>query len=481
MGGNFIITKPGGLNVAFTGKGSKNFTAEEGAFLPQHSINSHNDVTIANPADGNVLWYNVTQQKWVNNIAPWLTEATANTLYYPLNSNPSGYLTTVTETDPVYSASPAAGITGPLIANWNTAYNLAHSAVSLGTANGLSLNGQQISLQTANVSQSGALSSGDWAAFNNKQPLIVWGAGLTNAANTVTNDLLTGKAGGQTIRGGTQGGENLMLQSTTHATKGAIFFGATSKYQDSLKTLQIGRTTAHQVGFELYMDNNGVSYGTYPSLSINNPNASGYAQFAMHAGDGVGNMHSRWLMERTSGNMVFGTYTAGKDLNITTNNVTRMQILGSGANPGFIGINKTLPSWRVELQSGGANEPVLLVRQSSTARMLEIRETSGVGAIEFFGLGNAGNVSVGVNGTTYRLQVRAAAANNNIFSFENNTGAKLMEGIESGGALKWSMFGVPAVARQTGGAATAGGAYTATEQTMLNTVYTALRNYGLLT
>jgi hypothetical protein len=42
-------------------------------------------------------------------------------------------------------------------------------------------------------------------------------------------------------------------------------------------------------------------------------------------------------------------------------------------------------------------------------------------------------------------------------------------------------FGVTAVARQTGGAATAGASYGVNEQTMLNAVYSALRNYGLLT
>jgi hypothetical protein len=40
-------------------------------------------------------------------------------------------------------------------------------------------------------------------------------------------------------------------------------------------------------------------------------------------------------------------------------------------------------------------------------------------------------------------------------------------------------FGVTPVARQTLGAATAGATYTATEQTMLQKVYDALRNYGL--
>lgn len=43
-----------------------------------------------------------------------------------------------------------------------------------------------------------------------------------------------------------------------------------------------------------------------------------------------------------------------------------------------------------------------------------------------------------------------------------------------------AFFGVAGAGQQTGGAATAGGAYTATEQGMINRIYTALRTYGLL-
>lgn len=46
---------------------------------------------------------------------------------------------------------------------------------------------------------------------------------------------------------------------------------------------------------------------------------------------------------------------------------------------------------------------------------------------------------------------------------------------------KIAFFGVTAVVRQTGGAATAGAVYTATEQGMLEAAYSAMRNYGLLT
>ena len=67
------------------------------------SIGSHSDVNIATLQDGQLLKYNVGNARWEN----WTP----------------AYLTSYTETDPVFSASAAGGITGTNIANWNTAYN----------------------------------------------------------------------------------------------------------------------------------------------------------------------------------------------------------------------------------------------------------------------------------------------------------------------------------------------------------------------
>jgi len=53
--------------------------------------------------------------------------------------------------------------------------------------------------------------------------------------------LLAGRAGGQTLIGGTASGENLILQSTSHATKGKILFG-TSAYDEVNNRLGIGET-----------------------------------------------------------------------------------------------------------------------------------------------------------------------------------------------------------------------------------------------
>ena len=82
--------------------------ASAGYLTSTGSISSHSDVTIATLQDGQLLKYSVGNARWEN----W----TPN------------YLTSYTETDPVFAASPAGGITGTNISNWNTAYNWGNHA-----------------------------------------------------------------------------------------------------------------------------------------------------------------------------------------------------------------------------------------------------------------------------------------------------------------------------------------------------------------
>jgi hypothetical protein len=55
--------------------------------------------------------------------------------------------------------------------------------------------------------------------------------------------LLAGKSGGQTLSGGTDSGDDLTLQSTSNATKGKIFLGANSVYDEANNRLGINTTT----------------------------------------------------------------------------------------------------------------------------------------------------------------------------------------------------------------------------------------------
>jgi hypothetical protein len=65
-------------------------------------------------------------------------------------------------------------------------------------------------------------------------------SGLTDTSGTITNNLTTGLAGGQELRGGTGAGEKLTLMSTLNATKGKIQFGTSGAFDEANVRFGIG-------------------------------------------------------------------------------------------------------------------------------------------------------------------------------------------------------------------------------------------------
>ena len=76
--------------------------------------------------------------------------------------------------------------------------------------------------------------------------------GLSDDDHTIYA-LLAGRAGGQTLIGGTAAGEDLTLQSTSHATRGQIWFGTKAMFDESVATT--GR---------LVIGNSGVTAASFP-------------------------------------------------------------------------------------------------------------------------------------------------------------------------------------------------------------------------
>ncbi len=122
------------------------FNSRTGGVVSQegdYSLNLLGDVTLATVANGHTLLYNSASTKWENKLLNTSIVPELTNLYY-------------TE--------------GRVNANTNVAANTAarHDAVTLGTANGLSLATQVLSLGLATTSTTGALSSTDWNTFNGK-------------------------------------------------------------------------------------------------------------------------------------------------------------------------------------------------------------------------------------------------------------------------------------------------------------------------
>lgn len=133
----------------------------------------------------------------------------------------------------------------------------------------------------------------------------------------------------------------------------------------------------------------------------------------------------------------------------STTPIEFMRIKGSG----LIGVNNTNPLAQMHIVSNGTTIKTFALKAISgqTATMMEFQNSSGVA-----------QMSVASNGTD--------------FIFSTSTGTKFGTATNQ----KLAFYNSTPVIQQTGGASTAGASYGATEQTMLQTVYNALRTYGLL-
>jgi hypothetical protein len=135
----------------------------------------------------------------------------------------------------VTGVSSVFGRTGTVIAtlgDYNTSQVTENTNLYFTNARSIS------SILTGYVSGAGTISATDSILsaiqklngnITTKENILTISSGLTRATNTITNNLITGLSGGQTIIGGTGASENLTLSSTSNATKGFINIVDTTK------------------------------------------------------------------------------------------------------------------------------------------------------------------------------------------------------------------------------------------------------------
>jgi hypothetical protein len=172
-------------------------------------------------------------------------------------------------------------------ANTNVAANTAarHNAVTLGTANGLSLSTQVLSLGLASAGVTGALSGTDWTTFNNKQ-------------NALTNPV-TGT-----------GTTNYLPKFTGSTTVG------NSQVFDNGTNVGIG-TTSPNANLEISVPN---SLGSFAKFRLNSPYYN-YWEFINNSALEINRGGSTHLTISNVGNLLVGT---------TTDNGAKLQVNGAG-------------------------------------------------------------------------------------------------------------------------------------------------------
>lgn len=119
------------------------------------NINEDEGILITSPSNNQLLKYNSTSGLWENFTPTFVDQSrtlTINGTAYDLSADRTWTIPT-------------------------------HDAVTIGTANGLSLSGQVLSLGLASSSTNGALSSTDWTTFNSKQTALN-GTGFVKISGT---------------------------------------------------------------------------------------------------------------------------------------------------------------------------------------------------------------------------------------------------------------------------------------------------------
>lgn len=155
-----------------------------------------------------------------------------------VNANEAQTLTnkTISGANNTITNIPNSALTNSTIAlalgTTGTDANVSGSPASLGGT--LTLN-----IPSASATNRGLLTATNWSTFNAKENALTFSTGLTRTTNTITSNLSTGVAGGQSVVGGTAASNNLTLSSTTNATKGKIVMG-TSAYDEANNRLGVG-------------------------------------------------------------------------------------------------------------------------------------------------------------------------------------------------------------------------------------------------
>tara|TARA_B100000003_G_scaffold191679_1_gene190735 strand:+ start:25 stop:1494 length:1470 start_codon:yes stop_codon:yes gene_type:complete len=180
-----------------------------------------------------------------------------------------------TETDPVFTASAAAGISATNITNWNNAYNNYITRTSLGATNAGASGGG--SLQYNNVSGVFTFTPPDLSQFitsENDTLATVTSRGATTTANVTVNDMLVN--GNLTVQGSTT-----QLGTYTVAANEIVVLDGTTTAPTSDGFFRVDRGTSadtslkwDETGNRWQFTNDGTTFYNINSYTLSGTNAT---------------------------------------------------------------------------------------------------------------------------------------------------------------------------------------------------------------
>ena len=283
-----------------------------------YEMDELHNVAAQSPSNGDILQYVTSTSLWTKTAGTTTNIAEGTNLYY-------------TE--------------ARVNANTNVAANTAarHNAVTIGTANGLSLSTQVLSLALASGSTTGALSSTDWTTFNSKQ-------------NALTNPVTgTGASGQVTYFNGT----STVTGSNNHfwdATNNRLGIGTTTPQ----RSIEIFNSTA---------DNHLRLSGNAPSVSMGEAVTGSIYQ----AKFGLVTVNGQFVTAGVAGDFVIISQTGATI--IGTSSTEKMRVQSSGN----VSINNTNDTYKLDVTGTGRFSGALVVRNdqgTSVDAQLRLRGTN---------------------------------------------------------------------------------------------------------
>lgn len=246
--------------------------------------------------------------------------------------------------------------------------SLAHNPVTLGTANGLSLSTQKLSLGLASSGVTGALSGTDWNNFNNKQDAItnpITGVGALNYLARFT--------GANTI------GTGVLYDNGTDVGIGTTITPA----KLSIKTSGLTNNNLLALGESSYNAND------YGSIIESDAFSGTFLMYNYNAGVKSANPVLSW--KRTNGNVGIGT--------TTDNGVDKLQVNGTiSASPAVSPNQVVVKSQLDAVASSGTYTPTITGATNITINTPTVKGN-------YIKIGNIVSVQVNIEGTPTANQV----------------------------------------------------------------------------
>ena len=282
--------------------------------------------------------------------------------------------------------------------------------------------GTTIQIKQSSASVSGYLSSTDWSTFNGKESVLTFSSGVTRLVNNITNDLITGLTGGQTIIGGTAVTDAINYKGTT------------------------GNGTLTAIAHSFLVGNNGatVAGSIYNNGNINIGNGIATNQRLFQVGQDTAFISFGSLVGSTSNWAIYGNQTSPSVSNFALRGSATATYLGAtssitlsinGSNNAVI---NTTGSSFLKAIIGSVNtaeigSAILTVKGSGTGTALSFQTFQSDGTTISSSVSDAGNFYIKNNlgigvlqaSTTARLQIAAGTASSGTAPIKLTSGVLL--------------------------------------------------------